>query len=73
MRMNLAETESTVSGWDDKQTSRPTSFMMTTKFIGIFVITTPAGRSPVQPLSTVQMAYPAILEIAPEVFVTPPG
>lgn len=40
MRLKLAERESTVTGWDDRQTSRPTSFMMTTKFKGIFVLTT---------------------------------
>lgn len=73
MRMHLEETESTVTGWDNRQTSRPTSFMMTTKFKGIFVLTSAERRSLAQPLTSVQMAYLAILEIAPEVFVTPPG
>jgi len=73
MRLNLAETESTVAGWDDRQTSRPTSFMMTTKFKGIFVLTSAGKRSLAQPLTNIQTAYLAILEIAPEVFVTPPG
>jgi len=73
MRMHLEETESTVIGWDNRQTSRPTSFMMTTKFKGIFVLTSVERRSLAQPLTSVQMAYLAILEIAPEVFVTPPG
>ena len=73
MRMHLEETESTVTGWDNRQTSRPTSVMMTTKFKGIFVLTSAERRSLAQPLTNVQMAYLAILEIAPEVFVTPPG
>ncbi|MFH1115720.1 MAG: hypothetical protein V1792_17560 [Pseudomonadota bacterium] len=73
MRMHLEETESTVTGWDNRQTSRPTSFMMTTKFKGIFVLTSAQRQSPAQPLTSVQMAYPAILEIAPEVFVAQPG
>jgi len=73
MRMHLEQTESTVTGWENRQTSRPTSFMMTTKFKGIFVLTTARERSLAQPLTSIQMAYLAILEIDQEVFVTPPG
>ncbi len=73
MRMHPEETESTVAGWDNRRTSRPTSFMMTTKFKGIFFLTSARGRSLAQPLTSVQMAYLAILEIVPQVFVTPPG
>jgi transposase len=72
MRMNLERTESTVTGWDKRQTSRPTAFMMTTKFKGIFVISSQNRRSPAKPLNSVQTAYLAVLEIDPEVFITPP-
>ena len=30
-------TDSTISGWDRKPTTRPTTFMMTTKFKGVLV------------------------------------
>ena len=34
MRLHLGETESTVTGWDNRQTSLPTSFMMTHEIQG---------------------------------------
>jgi transposase len=44
MRPNLAATKSKVTGWEKRQTSRPTSLMMTTKFIGVFILVTPYPR-----------------------------
>ena len=38
MRMSLRESGSKVTGWDKKPTSRPTSFMMTTKFLSIIIL-----------------------------------
>jgi hypothetical protein len=35
MRLYLAEQGTTVPGWDNKPTARPTSFMMSTVFAGI--------------------------------------
>ncbi len=37
MREHLRRTASTISGWDRKPTSTPTSFMMSTKFKGVLV------------------------------------
>ena len=53
MRINLEASESTVTGWDNRQTSWPTSLMMTTKFKGIFVLTSAGRRSLAQPLTSV--------------------
>jgi transposase len=38
MRASLAAHKSKITGWVKRQTSRPTTFMMTTKFSGIFVL-----------------------------------
>jgi len=37
MRSYLKRTDSTIPGWDNKPTRRPTSFMMSVKFMGILV------------------------------------
>jgi len=37
MRGYLKRTDSTISGWDRKPTTKPTTFMMTTKFKGVLV------------------------------------
>jgi len=38
MRLNVAAAEQKAPGWKNRETSRPTTFMLTTKFIGIFVL-----------------------------------
>lgn len=38
MRAYLKRTDSTIPGWDNKPTKKPTSFMMTTKFKGVLVV-----------------------------------
>jgi hypothetical protein len=37
MREHLKRAGATISGWDRKPTTRPTTFMMTTKFKGLLV------------------------------------
>jgi len=51
MRLNLTQNQQKITGWEKRQTSRPTSFMMTTKFIGIFVLTSHLGRRVAKPLT----------------------
>ncbi|MCL4552378.1 MAG: IS1634 family transposase [Candidatus Marsarchaeota archaeon] len=73
MRVNLAQNQQKITGWERRQTSRPTSFMMTTKFIGIFVLTSDLGRRLAKPLSPLQIQYLEILELAPDIFTRPPA
>ncbi|MGA9752821.1 MAG: IS1634 family transposase [Acidobacteriota bacterium] len=73
MRVNLAQNQQKITGWEKRQTSRPTSFMMTTKFIGIFVLTADLGRRLAKPLSPVQIQYLEILELAHDIFTKPPA
>ncbi len=73
MRLNLAQSKQKITGWEKRQTSRPTSFMMTTKFIGIFVLTSELGRRLAKPLTSMQIQYLEILELTPDIFTKPPG
>jgi transposase len=72
MRVNLAENKSKITGWVKRETSRPTSFMMTTKFSGIFVITERKSRRLAKPLSFLQLRYLQILGLTPDIFTIPP-
>ena len=71
MRLSLKQTGSTVTGWDKKQTSRPTTFMMTTYFVPILVLQTPKGRMLGRPLDPIQLDYLAILRLSPAIFLDP--
>jgi len=68
MRISLKESTSTVVGWDKRQTSRPTSFMMTTKFVSVIVIRTAGQRFLAEPLDPVQERYLRILGLSAAVF-----
>lgn len=71
MRLSLKQTGTTILGWDKRQTSRPTSFMMTTYFSSVLVLQTPKGRMLGRPLNPVQLQYLAILQISPAIFREP--
>lgn len=72
MRATLAAGKAKITGWVKRETSRPTSFMMTTKFMGIFVLTAGTVRQLAKPLSSLQLAYLQILDLDPEIFLNPP-
>jgi hypothetical protein len=71
MRMNLAATKSKVTGWEKRQTSRPTSLMMTTKFIGVFILVSALVRRLLQLLSDIQIPYLNLLEVTPDILIPP--
>jgi transposase len=71
MRLSLKQTGSTIIGWDKKQTSRPTSFMMTTYFPSVLVLLTPKARMLGRPLDPIQLNYLAILQLSPAIFLDP--
>ena len=72
MRANPAADKSKITGWVKRETSRPTSFMMTTKFIGIFVLTEGKVRRLAKPLNSLQLGYLQILDLTPDIFIRPP-
>ncbi|MFC1835212.1 transposase, partial [Thermodesulfobacteriota bacterium] len=58
-------------GWDKRQTSRPTSFMMSIKFQSVLVFRTDSGRFLANPLNSTQLEYLRILGLSPEIFTEP--
>ena len=71
MRISLKESNSKVVGWNNRQTSRPTSFMMTTKFVSAIVIRTAERRFLAEPLDPIQVRYLQILGLSEAVFTDP--
>jgi transposase len=71
MRISLKESGSTIIGWEKRQTSRPTSFMMRIKFQSVLVLRTDSGRFLGKPLNSSQLAYLKILGLPPEIFTEP--
>lgn len=71
MRRYLEKTERKITGWKNRPTDRPTSFMMTTKFLSILVAKAGRQRQLVKPLKSVQLEYLQALNVMPEVFFNP--
>jgi transposase len=71
MRQYTQPDGSALPGWEERQTKKPTSFMMTTKFMDVLVITIGNIRRLAYQFSKVQIAYLKALNINPDAFITP--
>jgi len=71
MRITLKESGLKITGWNNRQTSRPTSFMMTTKFVSVIVLRTADRRFLAEPLDPIQEKYLGILGLSEAVFTNP--
>ena len=71
MRISLKERQITITGWEKRQTSRPTSFMMTTRFLSVIVLKTSLGRLLGNPFDSVQLEYLRALGLTPDIFTRP--
>ena len=71
LKLYVKETDTLLPGWKKQLTRNPTSFMMTTKFLNILVITIGKQRKLAKPLNKTQLQYLKALQIKPECFVTP--
>jgi transposase len=71
MRQYVDQTGKKLPGWDHKPTDRPTSFMMTTKFMGITVIKIGKERRLSKPLHSDQKAFLLALGIDPSWLIKP--
>ena len=71
LRKYVNETGETLPGWDGKRTERPTSFMMTTKFINVFVCKIDGHRELLSPLTSQQLEYLKALGLTPRAFTDP--
>ena len=57
-----------LQGWNNKDTVRPTSFMMVSKFSPVFVGIDGNRRFLLTPLDQVQLAYFSALDVPPSIF-----
>jgi transposase len=73
LRVHVETTGGTLTGWDKKETQKPTAFMMTTKFAGILVLKVGPQRQLARPLSTVQQQYLRALGVSVTCFTLPSG
>ncbi|MBL0714550.1 MAG: IS1634 family transposase [Desulfosarcina sp.] len=71
MRQYVEVNDCTLTGWERRPTKKPTSFMMTTKFAGILVITTGKNRQLARPLTDFQREYLKAMGVSDEVFTVP--
>lgn len=71
MRLYVKNHQTTLQGWDGKQTHRPTSFMMTTKFKGIHVIHHNQKRIIKPNLNDAQLKYLDALGLDQTIFTKP--
>jgi hypothetical protein len=71
MRAHLEKLQTTLPGWDNKPTQRPTTFMMTTKFDHIRIIKVGHKRALNGRLSPVQEKYLLALGLTSSIFTQP--
>lgn len=71
MRRYIKDTGNAITGWKDKPTTKPTSFMMTTKFLSILVLRVKHQRRLARPLNSVQLEYLKALNVDPNTFIAP--
>lgn len=68
MRADLAARDTTVPGWDNKPTRRPTGYMVTWKFKGILILCVGRQRRLAKPLTRVQKAFLEALHVPESCF-----
>jgi hypothetical protein len=73
MRAHVETTGPPLIGWDKKPTTRPTAFMMTSKFTGLLVLTSGRHRQLARPLSAVPQQYLTALGLTSRCFIGPAG
>ena len=73
LRVHVETTGSTLTGWDKKETQKPTAFMMMTKFAAVMVLKAGPQRQLVRPLSPVQQQYLLALGVPATYFTAPPS
>jgi transposase len=71
LRTHVETTGSTLTGWDKKETQKPTAFMMMTKFAAVMVIKGGGQRRLAHPLSTIQQQYLLALRVPATYFTAP--
>ena len=70
IRRYIKEKDITITGWDKKQTTRPTTFMMSTKFCSVHILKKGGMRWLSRKISSVQREYLDALGLGEEIFYT---
>ena len=73
MRQHLEKTDTTLPGWDNKPTQRPTAYMMTIKFKGLLILRIGDQRRLAHPLSETRSAFLNALGLSARIFTRVPG
>jgi len=68
MRQHIERTNSTLEGLDRKKTTRPTSYMMTTKFTCVLILKVGQSRLMKKPLTPTQKSYITALGLTEDIF-----
>jgi hypothetical protein len=68
MRQYVETNDCTLPGWVRRQTKKPTTFMMTTKFTSVMVITIGRHRQLAKPLKPFQQEYLTALGVTADAF-----
>ena len=71
MRHNIESSGYQVTGWKKKPVKKPTSFIMTTKFLSIQVAKSGDIRQLARPLRMEQKEFLQALDVSPDAFITP--
>jgi transposase len=71
LRLHVETTGSALPGWDKKETAKPTTFMMMTKFAAVMVLKVGPQRQLTQSLSPVQQQYLLALGVPATSFTAP--
>ena len=71
LKLYVENTGELLPGWKQRMTKNPTSFMMSTKFLNIIVITIGNQRKLARPLNEVQIKYLKALGVSPDIFIKP--
>lgn len=71
MRRYIDQKDGTLTGWENRPTKKPTSFMMTTKFTSVLLVKSGRKRALARPFKPVQLEYLKALNVSPSVFTVP--
>ncbi|HHL34969.1 MAG TPA: IS1634 family transposase, partial [Desulfobulbaceae bacterium] len=71
MRQFIAKGDKDLPGWKKRRTTRPTTFMLMTKFAGVMILKIGSERRLNKPLKPQQLEYLSALQISPEAFINP--
>lgn len=73
MRRTLEQHQTSLPGWDNKPTRRPTAYMVMIKFKGRLILKQDAHRRLARPLSDAQQAFLHALGLQENIFTDAPG